>query len=269
MKEKSGIEEYHGMADRKITTSKINTFLQCPSKYMFQYVEKLKVPSRSALLRGLAFHNAVGENYLQKVDTEKDLPEADVLDIFGTQFDLGVPETMWFEDEKPGVLKDSGYKMLSTYHGIIAPGVQPAEVEMTFELKLKGTEQVFSGRVDTITKDETIIDHKTKSSKPAYVDPNHKIQMTAYTAGFQVEHQKKPKKSRLDYVIDKKQPECVSFDLEITDNDIELLLNLIGRYQLAIQAGIDLPNRGNFLCAKRFCPYAYECEKKYGGTVRE
>lgn len=265
----SEIFDYHGFADNKITTSKINCYLQCQAKFRFQYIEKIKAPSRSALLRGIAFHSAVAGNYGQKIETQQDLPIDDVLDIFGAQFDLGVPDTMFFNDEKPGEIKDSGYGMLKVYQKDIAPAVLPKVVEMPFELALVGTDMVFSGRVDTITMDEIIIDQKTKKARPAYVDEGHKIQMTAYTAGFQVENKRKPQKSRLDYVVDKKTPECVSFDVDITDNDIDLLLNMIGRYQKAMELGLDMPNRTSFMCSRRYCGYFAECEARFGGTVRE
>lgn len=233
------------------------------------FIEKLKAPSRSALLRGLAFHFAVAGNYEQKVESEQDLPISDVLDIFGTQFDLGVPDTVWFSDEKPGVIKDSGYNMLTAYQKVIAPKVQPIEVEMEFQLKLKGTDQIFTGRVDTITKEEIIIDQKTKKARPSSIDVDHKIQLTAYTAGFQVKHQRKPKGTRLDYIVDKKEPECLSYDMDIQDTDIHLLLTLIAKYQEAIKIGLDIPNRASFLCSKKYCSFAYECEARYGGTVKE
>lgn len=263
------IEEYHGLAEHKITISKINTLLACPAKHNFCFIEKIKTPSRSALLRGIAFHSAEAKNYEQKIESEKDMPIADVLDIFGSQFDAGVPDTMWFEDEKPGDIKDSGYRMLTAYHGTIAPGVQPQAVEMPFELKLKGTDQVFSGRVDIITKDEMIIDTKTKKARPSFVDGDHKLQMTAYSAGYQVANKKKPRQIRLDYVIDKKQPECLSYDVEVEDTDIELLLHLIGKYQEALEKGFDMPNRSNFMCSRKYCQYADECEKRFGGKVKD
>ncbi len=261
--------EYHGMQDYKITVSKINMLLQCPAKHFFCFIEKIKAPSRSALLKGIAFHGAEAKNYEQKIESEKDLPVGDVLDIFGTQFDMGAPDTLWFEDEDPGEIKDGGYSMLREYHKVIAPGVQPQSVEMPFELKLKGTEQVFAGRVDIVTRDEIIIDTKTKRARPSSVESDHKLQMTAYTAGFQVMNKRKPRKVRLDYVVDKKQPECISYDVEIEDSDIELLLNLIGKYQEAIQKGFDIPNRASFMCSKKYCSYAYECESRFGGRVKE
>jgi hypothetical protein len=266
---KVAIEEYHGLQDYKITTSKINTLLQCSAKHNFCFIEKIKTPSRSALLKGIAFHNAEAKNYEQKIESEKDLPIGDVLDIFGSQFDMGIPDTMWFQDEKPGEIKDSGYGMLKAYHSEIAPDVQPQSVEMPFELKLKGTDQVFAGRVDIITDDDLIIDTKTKKARPSYVDESHRLQLTAYTAGFQVTNQKKPKGARIDYVVDKKVPECLSCYIDVEDTDIDLLLNLIGQYQQVVNAGFDMPNRSSFMCSRRYCQYADECEKRFGGKVKE
>ncbi len=263
------IEEYHAISDNKISISKINMLLACPAKHNFCFLEKIKTPSRSALLRGIAFHHAEAKNYEQKIESEKDMPISDVLDIFSSQFDAGVPDTLWFEDEKPGEIKDSGCGMLKCYHSTVAPDVQPQYVEMPFELTLKGTEKVFSGKVDIITKGEVIRDTKTKRARPSFVEGSEKLQMTAYTAGFVVMNQRNPKGIKLDYVIDKKVPECLSYDVEVDNSDIELLLNLIGKYQEAIEKGFDMPNRSSFMCSRRYCQYADECEKLYGGKVKD
>jgi hypothetical protein len=226
------------------------------------------VPSRSALLKGIAFHAAEQKNYEQKIVSEKDLPVGDVLDIFGSQFDMGTPDTLWFGDEKPGEIKDSGYGMLKVYHSTIAPEIQPQSVEMPFELKLKDTDNVFSGRVDIITKSEIIIDTKTKKARPSAIEGDHHLQLTAYSVGYQVTNRRKPKGTRVDYVVDKKVPECVSYEDTVEDSDIELLLNLIGKYQEAVKSGFDMPNRSSYMCNKKYCGYWEHCEKMYGGRVK-
>lgn len=262
------MEVYHGMAENKITMSKINTLLMCSAKHYFCYIEKAKMPSRSVLLKGIAFHSAEQKNYEQKIESEKDLPVSDVLDIFGSQFDMGVSDTQWFIDEKPGEIKDSGYGMLKSYHSTVAPGVQPQSVEMPFELKLKDTENVFAGRVDIVTTNEIIIDTKTKKARPSAIENDHHMQLCAYSVGYQVVNQRKPKGQRIDYVVDKKTPECVSYIDTIDDSDVDLLLNLIGKYQEAVKRGIDIPNRGSYMCNRRYCQYADLCEQKYGGKVK-
>jgi len=262
------MNEYHGMSSNKITTSKINTYIMCQAKHYFCYIEKIKAPSRSALLKGIAFHSAVETNYAQKIETEKDLPVSDVLDVFGSQFDAGVPDTQFFEDEKIGEIKDSGYGLLKAYQGVIAPKVQPAQVEMLFELKLVDSDEVFSGRIDLITNENIIRDQKTKKARPSAIENDHHLAMTGYSIGYLVEHQEKPKGVMIDYIVDKKTPECISYEDVIEDSDVELLLSLIGRYQHAIKLGLDMPNRGHFLCNRRYCSYADLCEQRYGGKIR-
>jgi len=262
------LEAYHAIQDNKISMSKINTLLICPAKHAFCYIEKIRVPSRSALLKGIAFHSAEAKNYEQKIDSEKDMPIGDVLDIFGSQFDMGTPDTMWFSDERPGEIKDSGYGMLKAYHSTIAPEIQPQSVEMPFELKLKDTDNVFSGRLDIVTKNEVIIDTKTKKARPSAIESDHHLQLTAYSVGYQVTNQRKPKGLRVDYVVDKKTPECVSYEDTVEDSDIELLLNLIGKYQQTVASGVDIPNRNSFMCNRRYCGYWEHCEQLYGGRVK-
>jgi CRISPR/Cas system-associated exonuclease Cas4 (RecB family) len=232
------------------------------------YIEKIKAPSRSMLLKGLAFHSAIETNYTQKIETEKDLPVSDVLDIFGSQFDAGVPDTQFFEDEKIGEIKDEGYGVVEAYHKKIAPTISPQSVETSFELKIKDIEQVFSGRIDLITKEQWIIDSKTTKNKPYSIDESHKLQLIAYNLGYQVINHEKPQGHRIDYVTSKKSPDCISYEFSVEDTDIDLILSLIWQYQNAMQIGIDMPNRGHFLCNRRYCSYADLCEQRYDGRVR-
>ena len=262
------MNEYHAMDSNKITVSKINSYMNCSMQYYFQYIEKVKAYSRSSLLLGSAFHSAEATNDTQKIVSDVDLPVDEVCDVFSTQFDEGGHETLFMQDEDKGRLKDDGYGLIQCYHKVMTPNIHPKAVEAKFELKLSNTDMVFAGKMDVITKDNKIIERKTKRARPSSVEGSHKLQLTAYQAGYLVTYKEKPKEARLDYCIMKKTPECLSYVVDVTDTDIEYLVNMINLVKESVDKGIFIPNRASFMCSSKYCQYSELCTAKFGGTVK-
>ena len=52
------------------------------------------------------------------------------------------------------------------------------------------------------------------------------------------------------------------------DSDIMLANSMVGFVKKGIEKGVFIPNRGSFLCSKRFCGYWKECQSEFGGTVK-
>lgn len=251
-----------------LSATQITMFLKCPFQYYCRYIEGLKSPPGAALTVGSCFHNATGVNYGQKIESHEDMPVDDVCDIFSTNFDHARHDTAWFEDEKPGEIKDSGIETLKVYHQTIAPEVQPLHVEMKFQLEFTNLEQSFIGYIDTVDVNEEIRELKTTSRKPSDVSHDHKLQQTAYVAGYISKYKRRPKASRIDYAINKKEPEVVSMPLEIQAEDIDYFLTIIPKIVASIETGVFIPNRGHFLCSQRWCGYAGKCMKENGGIVK-
>jgi CRISPR/Cas system-associated exonuclease Cas4 (RecB family) len=172
------------------------------------------------------------------------------------------------QDEDKGRLKDDGYGLIQCYHKIMTPDIHPKAVESRFELKLSNTDTVFAGKMDVITKDNKIIERKTKRARPSSIENQHKLQITAYNAGYQVTYKEKPKESRIDYCVLKKTPECLSYVVETADTDIAYLVNMINLVKESLDKGIFLPNRNSMFCSFKYCQYADLCMAKYGGTVK-
>jgi CRISPR/Cas system-associated exonuclease Cas4 (RecB family) len=263
------MSEYHGMAENVLTVSKINTYLSCSAQFWFQYIEKVKAYSRSSLLIGSAFHSAEATNDAQKIESDEDMPVDAVCDVFNDQFNEGAHETLFMQDEDKGKLKDDGYGLINVYNKIVTPDIHPVAVETRFELKLSNTDMVFAGKMDVITKDNKIIERKTKREKPSSVENQHKLQLTAYNAGYQVTHKEKPKESRLDYCVMTKTPQCLSYVVDVTDSDTKYLVSMINLVKESLDKGVFIPNRNSMMCSRRYCMYSDLCETKFGGAVKE
>ena len=251
-----------------ISASQINMFLKCGQQWAFRYIEGLTFQPGAALTLGSCFHSATGKNYEQKVESKADLPESDVCDIFSDQFESAKHDTAWFEDEKPGEIKDTGIEILKVYHSVISPDVQPSQVEMKFQLDFSNLDEKFIGYVDLLDESGLIIETKTTSRTPSEISHDHKLQTTAYSVGYRTKYKKQEAGARIDYAVNKKEPEIVSMPLQITAQDMDYFLTIVPRVLQAIKSEIFIPNRGHFLCSQRWCGYAELCMKRNGGIVK-
>ena len=251
-----------------ISASQINMYLKCSQQWAFRYIEGFKSPPGAALTLGSCFHGATGKNYEQKIESREDLPVGDVCDVFSTQFEHAKHETAWFEDEKPGEVKDTVIETLREYQKVISPGVQPEQVEMKFQLNFTNLEAKFIGYVDLLDEKGLIIETKTTSRKPSEISHDHKLQTTAYSVGYRTKYKKQESGARIDYAINKKNPEIVSMPLEITARDMDYFLTIVPMVLASMKAGVFIPNRGHFLCSQRWCGYAELCMKRNGGLVK-
>ncbi len=60
----------------KSSYSRIGCYGFCPKKYDYRYVQNVPAPVKPELAFGVALHEALEENFRQKIDTRRDLPVA-------------------------------------------------------------------------------------------------------------------------------------------------------------------------------------------------
>ena len=233
--------------------------------YYFRYCEGLISPPSGALTLGLSFHSSIAHNYRQKKESREDLPVSDVLDKFSTEFDHRKHETVWVEDEKPGVVKDRGIGLLREYQRVVAPPTQPKQVEMEFTIDFDNKDFTFLGYLDLVDDKNTIVETKTTSRRPSKPKPDHLLQTTAYATGFRANEGESEKGVRLDYAVSNGKAEIISFDRHVTGEEIGFFLTLVGRVAHAIESEVWIPNRANFLCSEKWCGYWNICHGKCGG----
>jgi hypothetical protein len=261
-----------------IRATEINIYIECPAKMFFQSIEKVEVPNKIALAGGTAVHNALQINYSQKIETREDLPTENIIDAFSDSFDeeaANVDEAD-FEYEKPGTVKDSWIDLLKIYTKEVAPRIQPVKVEQRIKVKLKGYEFGLTGRLDIFDEYDVITDHKTTSKPYKETPENYKLQVGgAYPllkkAISQTDKtEKPPQKARIDYLI-RKSPKNNSPHIRhiAVDIDTNYFLNVFSHVSKGIKSEVFPPNRSHIYCTKRFCKFWNECEKKFGGKVRE
>ena len=203
----------------------------------------------------------------QKIETHEDLKLNDVMDAFVTSWDNRKPDTKFFPSDKPEDLREVGIRSIENCMKDIAPTIQPKAVQE--ELSFETNEAKIVQYADLITEEGIIIDNKTAGRSPGnQISHDHLMQLTMYGMGYESKNIFKPKELGLDYMIKTKTPKVHRVRWKPNKGNIAIANSTIGQVKKSIEKGIFIPNRGSFMCTKRFCGYWKECQREFGGTVK-
>lgn len=183
------------------------------------------MPPAVRMVLGTAAHKAVETNYVQKVTTQTDIPEADALDAYSTSFDSEIEEVET-PDEPVSKAKDQGVELVKLYHSgsssqpAVAPRVQPLLVEKPVQFRLIDTHDegcdggtdcscgvVFNSTVDLVDSEEQVRDLKTTARTPT--GGAHLMQVAAGAIGYEVTTGRPAKDIVIDTLVRIKVPKYI------------------------------------------------------------
>ncbi len=245
------------MTRAHLSVSQVKTYLLCPLKYFYRYVQRLPAPKSPELSLGIAVHSALEVNFTQKIQSKEDLPLVQVTDAFSDAWKAELPETAFDEGEKPGQIQDEGVRIVGHYHATVSPAIQPKRVEERFELAFENVPYTFVGRVDLVDVQDRIVDHKTTKRAPTPEQVAQDLQLTAYSLAHHVLEQRPEAGLRLDVMVRTKTPRIVQLPTTRTPQDHARFLKLLGHVAKGIQSALFYPNP-NFTCPS--CPYRQQCD---------
>ena len=179
---------------KSFSFSSLKTFRNCPQKFRFRYIDKVRAPkAETADLRlGNIIHDVLKQLYKRGADgVSVSLEET-----------LSLYESLWAGIDRDKITVGSDYlgvddyirngrKMLTTYHGRYYPFDQGTllDVERKLSFTLSGTNFVFSGRIDRLLKKDDgtveICDYKTGRRMSQTSDPDFYYQMGLYQLAVQ------------------------------------------------------------------------------------
>lgn len=240
-----------------LSKSSLNTFLRCPQQWEYAYVRRIKSPPSVRQTLGIAAHTAVETNFRQKITSEVDLPENDVLDAFSTAYDAGT-EDIEKPEEDIGKAKDSGLTLLTKHHREVAPGISPLMVEEPVQYTINGI--AFSGYLDLVDVQRRLRDLKTTARSPTV--GNHAMEMTGYAVGYREKTGEVEQDVVLDYLVrvkdPKKQYQKVEWGGPVDDHAINVFAKQVGIASTMIEAGL-FPATGVQSQACSWCGYTAIC----------
>ncbi len=159
--------------------------------------------------------------------------------------------------KKPGKVKDDGIKLITNYHKIVAPKIQPIYVEREFNLNLEDGYKL-NGFMDIIDDKDFIVDHKTTKRSMTEDAVKSDLQLTAYALAYRKLEGKEEAGLRFDVMVRTKKPKIQQIKTYRTGQDIDRLLKLFRYVRKAIDSEIFYPNQ-NFMCSN--CGYRGLCER--------
>ena len=260
-----------------LSHSQLDTFLNCPQRYRYQYVVGAPWEHLPASLAfGRAIHAAVAHYYRHVKHFGVPLPLGVLKGCFDGEFKEALaqgPEVLYKEGESERSLRQKGIALLEVFHAKARPQTVEA-VEMPFLVDLvdPATGAVLhvklAGVFDLIESDGsgnvTIADLKTSNRRYAENQVENHLQATLYAyalrrLGYTTDGRNTL--IRFDVLLKTKQPDLESYYAVKAEEDEPWTLAQVRRVLRAIEAGAYYPIR-SWRCPE--CPFRKRCAADTG-----
>ena len=256
---------------RVISVSQVNTYLGCPLKYRFQYIDKIPRPWRvAAMAFGTSVHAAVEWFHKERL-AGRAVEMAEVLKVFDADwYAQNVEPLVYSERESKDSLAEKGHAMLQLYVESVN-GTMPVAVEQPFELDLADPETGelldvrIRGIIDLVEADQTLVDLKTAGRTLEQGGLERHLQLSTYALAFLLQHGDIPK-LRLDMLLKTAKPRLERHPTTRSVEDLGWTARLIREVSLAIETEHFYPNP-SWRCTE--CEYFAHCQQWRGTWPNE
>ncbi len=254
--------------------SAIQTYLQCPKRYEFQEVQKIRVPKSREAIFGTLIHSTLHFMF-QRDPLFPTLEEVVAyfrehwppLETFNKDAAHDALKQPWAEEDEKTYF-EQGVKMLKRFYEKNAPwNFHIVDLESRFELALTdektGETHVAAGIIDRIDKldDGTyeIIDYKTGKRMPSQDSLDQDLQLSLYSLGLQKRwpHLKSEDIKLSLYFLRHEEKLSTTVNPETAEKTRAHILKTIAEIQERISAGKDFEPIPSALC--NWCGYRPMC----------
>jgi len=252
-----------------ISNSQLEMLLRCEFQYAERYGRGIKKPPRSAMSFGSAFHEGTLFNLSRKIDSGKDLPTSEVVEVAITGLEIRADETEW-DDEPLSDCKDGMVGLIEVFQEESAPSIQPAAVEEEVRVGFTGKDWQLLMYRDVREVDNTTHDLKTAGRSWPKGRELTKTQPIIYTIPDPGES-----KFVYDVAVRTKTPKTQTITRIVTPEEKAGMLGLLAAAKAAgdqLKADPDraLPTGyGGNLCSKKWCGYWEACNAKWKLPIKD
>ena len=246
-----------------LSYSQINTYLGCPLKYKFHYMDKIEPPFvSSALAFGSCIHEAVGSFYQSCLEGDP-LSASQVHDVYRQAWDRHAKERpiRFFNGDSEQSLTAKAKGMLEVFHESFDPTVQLIGIEEPFEVDLGERIPPLVGWIDAVelASDGTVsvIDLKTASKRYSDHTVHSNLQLTCYSLGAQTLGFNGDTRFRLDVLLKTQNPELIRYQTSRNDSDRERFVKLVKSVWQGIKKEVFFP-KADWQCGQ--CPFLDNCK---------
>jgi RecB family exonuclease len=247
--------------ERRYSVSQIQTYLGCPLKYRFQYLDQIPKAFRPAALAfGGSIHSAIEWLHRSRMDGAEP-PLEEVFQVFEADwFAQNLDPLQFHSGESRDALAGKARSMLAVYLQS-SGGCRPAAVEEPFSLEIADPETgecldvPFRGIVDLVEEDGTLVDLKTAARATSRDDLERHLQLSTYALAVFLRTGEVPK-LRLDVLLKTSKPRLERLPTNRTVEELAWVARLIERTARAIEDGHFYPSP-SWRCSE--CEYAPHC----------
>lgn len=246
-----------------LSPSQVNCFLDCPAKWCFRYLIEKPETKSGALAVGDAVHAAIHSALTTKLVERREPKPEDARESYAIAWAEASSEAEFRDDEDAEELARVGELLVEKYMAEAVPQIEPAKLEYPVEGEIDGVK--VRGRIDILDVHGQIIDVKTAGKKPGSLSANHHLQLVTYDLLCPESRGR----ARLDTLVKAKTVQYVPQSIEIGPDDVEYAESLYPLVQSAMRDAVFYPRRDNGICSRKYCSFWRDCEKEYGGKVKE
>jgi len=253
-----------------LSFTQISTYMSCPLKYSFQYIEKIAWPFKpEGLVFGTGIHQSLEHFYLGQMET-RDVPVDELVAIFDASWEKEEAEnTIRYKNGNTAEkLHDIAGKMLSIFKKKVAPG-EILAVEKPFSIDLVDPDTQISlgiplvGRIDLIERIKNgkiaVVDQKTACRAYTKDKVEHDLQLTAYSYVMNREgHDVDDITLRFDVLMKNGAFNLISYETLRTSKDHSRFIKIIKSVISGIESGTFYPIK-SFMCTD--CVFSIPCSK--------
>ena len=240
--------------------SAFQTYISCPMKYYFRYVEHAEVERTSVSLPfGRAFHAVLSERARKGADFTVE----DAKDDFAVYFrgETEASESLIYRaDEDYLFWEQRGCDMLDVAFADWPDDYTVKSVAESFSVEVPGLSKPLIGEFDLVVVDggdETIVDWKTASAKWPNGKADLDLQASVFTYAFYRLHDRLPM-FRFDVFTKTRMPAHHQFYTTRNQDDFDRFVYLAGKIDKAITAGIFFPVESCINCTE--CAFNDRCK---------
>jgi len=251
---------------RPLSVSQIQSYLACPLKYRFQYVDELEKPFRSAALAfGTSVHAGVEHFHRERMAGR--VPDLGrILSIFEADwYAANLAPLVFAEKDSPESLRNTGRRMLQLYVEKNRDNVAKAvEAEFTIDVVDPETGEdldvALRGYIDLLEEDGTLVDLKTAARAVSQADLERHLQLSVYALVHYL-HEGLIPRLRLDVLLKTKVERFERYQTARALEDLSWTAQLIRSVALAIERQAFPPNP-SWKCGE--CEFLVHCQRWRG-----
>ena len=240
--------------------SAFNTYLTCPMRYYFRYVEHAEVERTNVSIPfGRAFHAVLSDRARKGSSYTVEDAKEDFAVYFRGETEVSenltykVDEDYWFWNQR-------GYDMLDVALAEWPDDYTVKSVAEAFSVDVPGLSKPLVGEFDLVTVDggdETICDWKTASMKWPNGKADRDLQATTFCYAYQKQYGTNPL-FRFDVFTKAQKPAHHQFYTLRSHDDFERFVFLAGKIEKAVNTGVFLPVESCMNCSE--CAYSERCK---------